>query len=332
MRVRAISLLVLVSPLTTAPLGAGEIKKVDLAGVTDEEVVVRAPVYDGTGLAPITIGTLRAGYNRAEIFRLLSKGLFTRGVAAEVSPSIDLGQMLSKATHEAAGRMGLPTASEPTAAGWRVEGSLRQILLESKQMTGMGALMFFGFVDLELTATRGTESHAVAMRCHHLVQNYGGGFTRKDEAAEALAALLVLSGQEIVARLNREIWRAPVHPQVEALIASLSARGARDRANDLLRIGFSGAPAAVPPLLALLATEKDEDDRVHLLDALANLGAAEAVPTLTARYGQEDEDCRFYTLKALDAIGGEAARSFIATQGKNDRDAACRNLALRVSG
>lgn len=141
---------------------------------------------------------------------------------------------------------------------------------------------------------------------------------------------LIDSAQEIVARLNRDFFQAPAHPGIKLRADVLSASALDDREAELRMVGRSGSREAVPVLLALLAREKGEGNRVYVLDTLANLGAADAVQPLAQRYAGEDEDCRFFIFKAWDYIGGEEAPSLIVRNGPKDEDKACRSLAARL--
>ena len=113
-------------------------------------------------------------------------------------------------------------------------------------------------------------------------------------------------------------------------LATVLKPNQKDPENHLLRIGLSGYAPGVPLLLEILDQEKDESDRVHVINALANIGSSEAIDGLAGRYGQEDEDCRYFTLKAMSYIGSSEANEFVAKDGVHDKKLACRVLAQRA--
>jgi HEAT repeat protein len=104
----------------------------------------------------------------------------------------------------------------------------------------------------------------------------------------------------------------------------------KDPENQLLRFGLSGNSPGVSLLLGILDQEKDESDRVHVINALANIGSSEAVDVLAERYGNEDEDCRYFTLKAMSYIGSSEAMEFVAREGVHDNKLACKVLAQKA--
>jgi HEAT repeat protein len=184
-------------------------------------------------------------------------------------------------------------------------------------------------MQVTLTARHGEgEPRTLRYRLHNMYARFNGGFGVQDEVAEVVAQLLLESAQEIAARLNRDLIQAPPHPSIASRLPLLTKISGSE--NAVRTIGLSGSPAAVPAFLALLAREADESARVNLIDALANLGSAEAVEPLAARYEREDEDCRFFILKAWDYIGGAAATELAAAKGSRDEDKAARQLAGRI--
>lgn len=215
----------------------------------------------------------------------------------------------------------------PGTAGWTLSGTLDDVYLESAPIL-FGPIMFYAHMRVTLNARpQDGEPRTVTYRLHNMYARANGGFGVQDEASEVLANFLIDSAQEIVARLNRDVFEAPAHPSIRLRAEALSASSLNDREADLRTIGLSGEPAAVPLLLALLAKEKDEGNRVYVIDALAHLGAGDAVQPLAQRYAGEDEDGRYFILKAWDAIGGEEARGLISKHGAKDEDAACRSMA-----
>ena len=193
--------------------------------------------------------------------------------------------------------------------------------------------MFYAYMDVALDVRHGDgPPQTVRYRLHNMYAQVNGGFGLQDEAAETVAQFLIESGQEIAARLNRDFFHAPAHPSLRLEAESLAAGPLDDREAQIRRVGLSGSREALPVLLAVLAKEPDERNRVYVLDALASLGAGEAVQPLAERYDKEDEDCRFFILKAWDYLGGEEARALIVRKGPKDQDVACRALADRLKG
>jgi HEAT repeat protein len=149
-----------------------------------------------------------------------------------------------------------------------------------------------------------------------------------DESEHALKKLIVLGSQQILARLNREVFKAPPLAAVEQKAGSL--RKVTEQDTDLHMVGLSGSGAAVAPLLALLEKEKDENGRTAIVFALADIGSAEVVPALAKRYATEDEDVRYATLLVMDAVGTDEALALVGTQGTKDKDMAVKRLAERI--
>ncbi len=307
---------------------AGTVKKLELADGYSDYNTIREPVFAPPPGFTLAVGSIEAGYDRqGQILRQLSKGVFTRGVKAEVDPAIDLAALLAEAVRAEAVTMGLPAGEG--AATYTVTGRLHDIFLESKQVP-YGPTLFYGFMDVTMeVAGRGGSARELRFRLHNNFLGMSLGLTRKGEAADALLRFLVESAQEIVARLNREVFHVPPAPTMAAKRAGIGS-GAKLAASDVRLLGLSGDGEAASVLLRALPKQTSVRDRVQIIVALANLGAESAVEPLAARYDTEDEDCRFAILKALDYIGGEGAVALIKTKGVNDRDDACRSLAARL--
>jgi hypothetical protein len=58
--------------------------------------------------------------------------------------------------------------------------------------------------------------------------------------------------------------------------------------------------------------------------------ALSSIVTLTQRYDKEREEGRWYILKAMDYVGGDAAKAFIAEKGPKDKEYSVKALAARV--
>jgi hypothetical protein len=301
---------------TTTVLAIGTIKELTLDEGRDDVNRVTAPVVDGMG-TPVAVGTIAGTFDRgAKIVRKGATGFMTRGPEYNLDKAVDLGALFAEALKTEATALGFGSA----AGGWQIDGTIKDVYLESKQIP-YGATLFWGYMDVDFrVAQGGAAPQTVSMRLHNYNGGYNAGMGRKDEAAVALAHLLVEGAQEALARLNRLHFRAPAHPSVSALIDQVKAPGDRRSANAVHRLGLSGAPGAVPVLLELVAKEPDENRRSSLIEALARLGSAEAVPVLAQRYPTEDEDCRWVTLKAMDYIGGGEAEQVLKGPGIGDKD------------
>ena len=290
---------------------------------------IGSPVWDAAGSDPVAVEKLvwKPGPDYLVVRRLTM-----RAPQFTVGPALDFGAQLSIALQSEGAAMGL-RMSAPGASGWTVSGSIDDFWVETRPII-YGPLLFYAYMDVSLDVRRGDAApQRVRYRLHNMDAQVNGGFGIQDEAAETVAQFLIESGQEIAARLNRDFFHAPAHPSLRLEAETLAAGPLDDREAQIRRIGLSGAPEAVPVLLGLLAREKDEVvNRVHLLDALASLGSADAVQPLADRYDGEDEDCRFFILKAWDYLGTDEARALIARKGANDEDVACRALAGRSKG
>ena len=310
--------------LTASPaLGARVMTVFDLeAGRTDKNRIA-APVYDAAAVAPIVVEPL---VSRLDPSYLVVRRLKQRVPQFTVDPSIDLGRHLTVALQTEGTAMGLRMAA-PGTAGWTVSGTLDDVYFETAPII-FGPIMFYGHMRVTLTVRpQAGEPRTLTYRLHNMYARANGGFGVQDEASEVLANFLIDAAQEILARLNRDLFEAPPHPSIRLRAEALAASSLNDREADLRAVGLSGDPAAVPLLLAVLAKERDEGNRVYVIDALAHLGDPSIVQPLAQRYAGEDEDGRYFILKAWDAIGGEEARSLIAKHGLKDEDAACRSLA-----
>lgn len=312
--------------LLAAPASGREMVNLALEQGRTDDNRISSPVYE----LPAESLTVEPIVSRLPASHKIVRRLSGRIPEYTPAPSIDLGAMLTAALQGEGGAMGLRIASSTggSAGGWTVGGTLDDLYLETKPVI-FGPLLFYGYLQVTLSARRGEgEPRMLRYRLHNMYARFNGGFGVQDEAAEVVAQFLIESAQEIAARLNRDLVQAPPHPSVASRLALLTKVAGNE--NALRSIGLSGSPAAVPALLALLGREADENARVNLIDALANLGSAEAIEPLAARYEREDEDCRFFTLKAWDYIGGTAAAELAAAKGNRDEDNAARKLAARI--
>ncbi len=308
---------------------AATIKELKLEDGRDDVNTITTAIFDGAKAGPVRIGPLKAGYDRkAKVVRKGGSGFFTKGPEYNLDPGLDLAAVLGESLRAEATAMGLAAGSGP---GWEIGGTLKDVYLESKQIP-YGATLFWGYMDvaLELKGPAG-QTATVAMRLHNYSGGYNAGMGRKDEAQSGLAHLLIEGAQEILGRLNREHFKAPVKPEIEKLASQLQG-GVLNKEKDLHLIGLSATQSAVPVLLGLLPKEIDENRRSTIIDALARIGSPEAVATLASRYATEDEDSRFYTIKAMDYIGGDAALALVRDQGSKDADSSPQRISMRVLG
>jgi hypothetical protein len=316
---------------------AGEVKKLSLDMIKESIGMVRGPVFDGSNMEPLRIGTITSSFDRNKIVRRISSGPFTFGVEADLNPSVDLGALLAEAMRGGATAMGLRTQSDGNVT-WEVRGIIKDVVVETKQATNYGPVICYGYLDVELTVSKNGEARQLRVRSHET------SFLGERSAAKALAATILLASQDILARLNREFLKVPPHTEIAGLLANLKG-GRKTAILDILRIGLSGDPGAVPVLLDLLPESKgdrlalitpvlifkEKGVRAYIIDALANLGSHAALPLLAQRYVSESGNARFSTLKAFDYIGGEEAMALVKKLGPADSDKSCRNLAVRIA-
>jgi len=298
----------------------GTIKSITLADGRTTENTLKTPIFDGSASPAVRVGTITSAFDRkAKIVRRGTSGFFTKGPEYNLDRGLDLAALLGESMRAEAVTMGLSAGDN----GVRLDGTLHDIYLESKQIP-YGATLFYGYMDVELKYS-GSQSGSERFRVHHYTGSYNAGMGRRDEAEAALAQLLVHGAQELLARVGRKGLSLKPAAAVEKLQPSGSPA-------EIYAIGLAGAPAAGTALAAALATEKDEDRREAMLNAIGLLGARDAVSTMSGRYDAETEDCRWYTLKALDYIGTDEAMAIIKSRGTADKDVGPRRLAARVLG
>jgi hypothetical protein len=193
----------------------GTIKEVRLTDGYDDVNRISSPIFDTSAARPLNI-SIRSEYNRgAKIVRKGATNLFTRGPEYNLDKAVDLASLFTEAARAEAGSMGFRLASG-SEAGWLVEGAIKDVYLESKQIP-YGATLFYGYMDVEVQVlSAGEQAQTRRLRFHNYFGGYNAGLGRKDEAAEALAHLLVESAQEAVSRLNRDFFKAAPHPASRA--------------------------------------------------------------------------------------------------------------------
>lgn len=313
---------------TATVLAIGTITALTLEEGRDDVNRLTAPAVDGSGTA-VAVGTIATTFDKgAKIVRRGATGFMTRGPEYNLDKALDLGALFASALKQEGSAMGFAAAG---ASPWQIDGTLKDIYVESKQIP-YGATLFWGYMDVDFRVAHGGPPQTVSMRLHNYNGGYNAGMGRKDEAAVALAHLLVEGAQEALARLNRLYFKAPPHPGIAAVVEQVKAAGEQRSAAAVHRLALSGSPDAAALFLSLVPKEPDENRRSSLIEALGRLGAADSVPLLAQRYATEDEDCRWVSLKAMDYIGGSAAEALVKGPGMGDKDGGPRRLAEKISG
>ena len=331
MRTRTPTIVAMGLAATVTLSAQSTMKQIRLTEGADDNNRLTTPVYNSTGMAPLTLGAFTAGFDKKGlIVRRGGGNMFTRGPEYKLDPTVDVAALFTESMATQAAAMGL-NVSKGAAPGWKVAGTIRDVYVESRQIP-YGATLFYGYMDVQLQIENPTGGTATpTMRAHNYYGAYNAGMGRKDEAESAVAHLLVEGAQEILARLNREFFKAAPHAGIAAQLANIRAGSIDKNLNALRAVSLSGLPAATPALLAILPTETSESGRSALIDALATLGSPDVISVLSGRYATEDEDCRWYTLKAMDYIGGDAAMKVVTTSGVADKDVGPKRLAQRIT-
>ena len=313
--------------LGTTPLLAKDLEIMEISEAYDyDENVLQAPVFESDSMPPVVFEVLEDAFDRNANFVRRIPGGFVRAPRYGIAPSLKMGAVLTDVLRAEAATMGL--RSLPSEEAVKVSGKIPEFFLECRGIFG-GALMFFGYLEVDLTLTwpDGREENLTG-NFHGLHVRYNGGFGARDEAREATGRFMIDSAQEIVARLAREHLEAQVHSTVAYALDALSKTGVENHHPALRRVGLSGLPEAGAVLVELLAREKQEDERGHIIDALASLGDLEALSRVAARYPTEpDEDTRFFSLKAFAYSRTEEGEKWIADLGTRDKDRAVKRLA-----
>lgn len=312
----------LVSGLLSLPaiLHAGTIEAIE-PELGRADLAMATPVYAPSDDAGITIGRFD---NTFDYSRLLFDDLNVTGTKDKLQRTVKLGEVFASELELQARTMGLPIKE----GGWMVEGTVRDVLVMNREIA-FGPLLFYGHVTLALAVTSPEgETTSVDWMFHPTTAKYNAGFGAKDENREALAEIVVLTSQQVMARLNREFMRLSANDSTKADIDALD--NPEPTHEEVRRAGLAGDPSAIDPLLGLLARSDDEHLRADVVQSLGILGAEGAIEQLKSRYAGEDEDVRYATIVALSQIGGED--DFIAQRGSRDESRAIRDLAGRVAG
>lgn len=306
-------------------MAARDLEEIDLAWGHDTEDNVVGPVFEGASAPPLRFETLGAAYDKkADVIRRIPGG-FVRPLRYTLSPSLDLGVLLTRALTEESVTLGL--RSQPAAEAVVVRGRLVDFFLENRGVFG-GAILFYGYLDVELEVIfPDGRQQPLRGSFHGMYTRFNGGFGGRDEAGEAIARFLVESAQEIVARIGHGVLGAPPHPAILGLAGDLASQGVENRYADLRRVGLSGLPEALPHLSAALAQETEEDNRSALLGAIANLRTSAALPLLERAYATDQEDCRYFVLKALAYLGTSEARALFSQLSRKEEEKSAQRFA-----
>ena len=308
---------------------ASTLSEIDMARGQTDENRIDARICDTATVSPLAIGTIAATYDRqAKIVR----GSFIGGPTYSLDPKVDLGKLLENSLRSEAKAMGFAAASPAPVEGaeiWRISGTLTEFYLESHQLGIYTPIIFYSFVQVELDVAHGNDApRHLHLRIPEMTLRYSLGFSRKDKTEAAIARTIVSASQEILARLNHDFIHAPAVAGMDERLAQLVKSGAEAHEHDLRLISLSGLPAATPALLKLLSAEKDENNRIWIINGLAVLGSADAASPLATAYAREsDENARYYSLKAMAYLGTDPAMKLLREAGPKDRDAHARKLA-----
>ncbi|MDY7094584.1 MAG: HEAT repeat domain-containing protein [Acidobacteriota bacterium] len=286
---------------------------------------ITAPVFDTAQAPSVRFEPLQVDFDTSG---LVVRRLVKRVPQNTLPANLDVGQLLTDGLTWEGRSMGLGRA-EGDSPDWTVSGRIDDLFLATRPIP-FGPILYYTHLHVTLTVEGEGVKETVPLRVHNIIARFNGGMGARDENTEAFNIFMVEASQELIARLNRRFFQAPPNPALEASIAGLSPTLVGERESELRRIGLSGSPEAIQPLLELLRQLPDENHRVHVVEALTWLGAEEAVPVLIERYKEEDEDVRYYTLKLVDALGGDEVEEFLKTRARFDPDRACREFANQL--
>jgi hypothetical protein len=325
---RALYLLLLA--LATPAFGI-TINTLDLHEIDDDRIELTGPVWDGSKAGPILVGTFESKFDRKVANKLGSGFRNSMMPSYDLAPTLDLGQIVATTLRTEGTKLGLSMMAlqEARAPQWTIDGTIHAADVDIQHM-GYGSLLFYSYLDVEVRVTPKDGQPAThRIRPARLFVMYNGGMGMGDEVQAALAKIILVGTQQILARLNREHFQAPVLPAMEMKLAGLKKIDDRGE-TELHAIGLSGLPGAPAALASRLANEPDENVRTSIVYALASLGAAEQVPLLAKRYATEDADVRYATIIAMGHAGTPEALALIREQGMKDKALIIRKLSERL--
>src|SRR6185503_2622323 len=249
----------------------------------------------------------------------------------DLDPALDLGRLFAEALRAEGTKLGLTMMApqEARAPQWTVDGTILGANVDIQHM-GYGSLLFYTYLDLDVRVTKqGADPVTHRIRPARLFVMYNGGMGIGDEVQAALAKVVVMGAQQVLARLNREHFGAPALPALEARLAGLKKIDDRGE-TELHLIGLSGVRGASAALASRLESERDENARTSIVYALTSLGAEEHVPLLIRRFASEDDDVRYATIIALASVGTPEALALIREKGTKDKTLIIRKLSERL--
>jgi HEAT repeats len=313
------------------PAFAITIKTLDLKDINDDAIEITAPVWDGSKAGPVLVGTFESKFDR-KVANKLAGGFRNAMVPSyDLDPTLDLGQVLAETLRAEGTKLGLTMMApqEAKAPQWTIDGTIHAANVDIQHM-GYGSLLFYTWLDVDVRVTKqGAQPVTHRIRPARLFVMYNAGMGMGDEVQASLAKILLVGTHQILARLNREHFKAPVLPAMETRLAGLKKIDDKGE-GDLHAIGISGVRGASAALAARLATERDENVRTSIVYALTSLGAEEHVPLLAKRYASEDADVRYATIIALGQVGTPEALALIREQGMKDKTVIIRKMSERL--
>jgi len=325
-RVIVFSLLLLASSLS--PTSAATLNKLRMDRGYEDEIRIASPILAAEGTAVIRIDPISSEYDRqTPMFYKLNASLLgnkpKHKLKATFTDSIDLGELLTEALRSEGSSMGLRIASGTgQTEAVRVRGTLNDIELE---YVAAWMWYFYCYMDVDIVVEElNGETRTLRLKLHNYIS------VGRNSLERSLARFLIQSAQEIMALINREVIHAPPSSFATQIVDTLGANVRADQWNSLLLVALAGIRDAVPKLQELLTQEKDEEDRVHIANALAILSSSEDVGFLARHYEtEEDVDVRYNVAKALAYIGSEESLSVLRAKGSQDEELAARRLASR---
>jgi HEAT repeats len=317
--------------LLTTPAFAITITTLDLSEIDDDRIEITGPVWDGSQAGPVLVGTFESKFDRKVAGKLAGDFRNAMMPNYDLDPSLNLGRIFAETLRAEGTKLGLSMMSpqEARAPQWTVDGTIHNVTVDIQHM-GYGSLLFYTYLDLEMRVTpKDGQPVTHRIRPARLFVMYNGGMGMGDEVQAALAKIVLVGAQQSLARLNREHFKAPALPAMEARLAALKKIDDRGE-TELHAIGLSGVRGASAALASRLETEPDENVRTSIVYALTSLGAAEQAPLLIRRYASEDPDVRYATIIALASAGTPEAMALIRDQGTKDKTVIIRKLSDRM--
>ncbi len=324
------TLLLLLLFLST-PAFAITITTLDLHATDDTAIEITAPVWDGSKSGAVLIGTFESKFDRKVANKLAGGFRNAMMPSYDLAPALDLGKLFAEALRAEGTKLGLTMMAqqEARAPQWTIDGTIHGVNVDIQHM-GYGSLLFYSYLDVKVRVTK-QDAQPVTHRIRpaRLFVMYNGGMGIGDEVQAALAKIIVVGAQQILARLNREHFLAPALSTMEMRLAGLKQIDDRGE-SELHAIGLSGVRGAPAALASRLESERDENARTSIVYALTSLGADEHVPLLIRRFASEDDDVRYATIIALASAGTPEALALIREKGTKDKTVIVRKLSERV--